>query len=526
MPATTSPFGSPRSSTTSASRSTATRSATRASAPRSPTKTMRRLRYPTRLTKTRRRHRPRASVPRRHRAAGAARPAALPRGARRRARRRHHGDALRRPPREGSRHVGARGVRAPASSASARIRTASPTSPSSGDDLIGARLHARAGARRRAPGAARRGHRRAGAQHARRAPRAGEGARVIRWDVGGYVVGFTTRVGGVSEGPYASLNLGLQDRRRPRCARARTGASPAPRSAPTSGGSRTTTRCTPTASSAPRRRNAASTRTGSGPTSRASRSSRCRPTACRSSLVATDGTPALAVLHAGWKGLLAGIVAEGVDALGGGVLAAAIGPAIGPCCYEVGEEVAAPYRERFGDDVVHGRNLDLWTSAERALRAAGVARIDALRPLHVVRAGDVLLPPPRPRRDRPPGSDRLSSPAEIRERYEQHPRRARPGRHGRRRDEVRVPRGHGGTRRSRHRGRGGEPRAGSRGEARRVRRRVPLALHRPPPEPQGAGRERDLRARATRCRRSPRRASSRSPRSSRSTSPASRRSRV
>jgi YfiH family protein len=91
-------------------------------------------------------------------------------------------------------------------------------------------------------------------------------------------------------------------------------------------------------------------------------------------LVRTDGTPAVAVIHAGWKGLLAGIVAAGVDALGGARgLTAAIGPAIGPCCYEVGEEVATPYRERFGDDVMHGRNLDLWTSAERALAAGGVA---------------------------------------------------------------------------------------------------------------------------------------------------------
>jgi YfiH family protein len=94
-------------------------------------------------------------------------------------------------------------------------------------------------------------------------------------------------------------------------------------------------------------------------------------------LVRTEGPPAVAVLHAGWKGLLAGVVAAGVDALGGGgAVAAAIGPAIGPCCYEVGEEVAAPYRERFGGDVMHGRNLDLWTSAERALRAAGVERVD------------------------------------------------------------------------------------------------------------------------------------------------------
>ena len=54
-----------------------------------------------------------------------------------------------------------------------------------------------------------------------------------------------------------------------------------------------------------------------------------------------------------------------------------IGPGIGPCCYAVGEEVAAPFRERFGDDVVRGRNLDLWSAAERALAgAASVERTD------------------------------------------------------------------------------------------------------------------------------------------------------
>jgi YfiH family protein len=94
-------------------------------------------------------------------------------------------------------------------------------------------------------------------------------------------------------------------------------------------------------------------------------------------LARTDGgRPAVAVLHAGWRGLLEGIVPAGVEALGGGSLAAAIGPGIGPCCYEVGEEVTAPFRERFGDDVVREGRLDLWTSAERALRAAGVDRVD------------------------------------------------------------------------------------------------------------------------------------------------------
>jgi polyphenol oxidase len=42
--------------------------------------------------------------------------------------------------------------------------------------------------------------------------------------------------------------------------------------------------------------------------------------------------PAIAVLHVGWRGLLAGIVGAGVRALGPGKVAAAVGPAIGPCC--------------------------------------------------------------------------------------------------------------------------------------------------------------------------------------------------
>jgi copper oxidase (laccase) domain-containing protein len=94
-------------------------------------------------------------------------------------------------------------------------------------------------------------------------------------------------------------------------------------------------------------------------------------------LARTNGdVPAVAVLHAGRIGILAGIVEAGIAALGGGKVAAAIGPAIGPCCYEVGEEVEAPYRERFGPEIIKGRNLDLWQAADRTLRAAGVDEIE------------------------------------------------------------------------------------------------------------------------------------------------------
>jgi polyphenol oxidase len=101
----------------------------------------------------------------------------------------------------------------------------------------------------------------------------------------------------------------------------------------------------------------------------------CLPVA----LARANGKPGVAVLHVGWRGLLEGIVESGVEALGGGPLRAAIGPGIGPCCFEVGDEVAEPFRARFGPDVLVGRNLDLVEATERALRAAGcdaVGRVD------------------------------------------------------------------------------------------------------------------------------------------------------
>jgi YfiH family protein len=198
---------------------------------------------------------------------------------------------------------------------------------------------------------------------------------MIRWHIGGYVVGFTTRVGGVSEGPYASLNLGVKTRDDPQRARenrriacALLGADIGKLAHNHQVHSNRVVR----AAAGQGGQQADGLWTDEPGVPLLAMSADCLPIV----LVRTHGTRAVAVLHAGWKGLLSGIVASGVKALGGGTIAAAIGPAIGPCCYEVGEEVAAPYRERFGDDVVNGRNLDLWTSAERALRAARVARIE------------------------------------------------------------------------------------------------------------------------------------------------------
>jgi copper oxidase (laccase) domain-containing protein len=42
----------------------------------------------------------------------------------------------------------------------------------------------------------------------------------------------------------------------------------------------------------------------------------------------------------------------------------------------VGLEVAEPFTSAFGPDLLRGRNLDLWTAAERALLAAGVEEVE------------------------------------------------------------------------------------------------------------------------------------------------------
>jgi YfiH family protein len=96
----------------------------------------------------------------------------------------------------------------------------------------------------------------------------------------------------------------------------------------------------------------------------------CLPVA----VAAVDGTR-LALLHAGWRGLESGIVEAGVDAVGAPAVAV-VGPGAGPCCYDVGEDVAEPLRRRFGDDVVRDGRADLWLCAERALRGAGVNVVD------------------------------------------------------------------------------------------------------------------------------------------------------
>jgi YfiH family protein len=89
--------------------------------------------------------------------------------------------------------------------------------------------------------------------------------------------------------------------------------------------------------------------------------------------VAIAADQAVAMLHCGWRGLAGGIIGDAAGRLGG-ASAAAVGPGIGPCCYEVGDEVLDAFAGYEG--VAVGRMLDLRAVAEAQLRAAGIERIE------------------------------------------------------------------------------------------------------------------------------------------------------
>jgi polyphenol oxidase len=90
--------------------------------------------------------------------------------------------------------------------------------------------------------------------------------------------------------------------------------------------------------------------------------------------VALLGPRGLALLHCGWRPLAAGIVAKGASIVG--ATEAAIGPGIGPCCYEVGEEVLEAF-SGLGEGIAEGRMLDLPEVARRLLAAAGVRKVES-----------------------------------------------------------------------------------------------------------------------------------------------------
>lgn len=90
--------------------------------------------------------------------------------------------------------------------------------------------------------------------------------------------------------------------------------------------------------------------------------------------VAMSGPGGVAIVHAGWRGLAGGILAAGADAVA--ATRAAIGPGIGPCCYEVGDEVLAAFAP-LGEGVAEGRMIDLPEAARRLLARAGIEAVES-----------------------------------------------------------------------------------------------------------------------------------------------------
>jgi YfiH family protein len=179
---------------------------------------------------------------------------------------------------------------------------------------------------------------------------------------------FTTRRGGVSTGPYASLNLGLLTDDDPEAVAhnrstlaARTGVLAHGRQV--HGTEVRRVLAPPDADAAPEPADGQATALpGVAPLAL---TADCLPIA-----LATTG--AVAMVHAGWRGLAGGVIEEGMAALReldpDGHAAAAIGPGARSCCYEVGDEV----REALGQD---GPTADLPGAARERLEAMGVTEV-------------------------------------------------------------------------------------------------------------------------------------------------------
>lgn len=109
---------------------------------------------------------------------------------------------------------------------------------------------------------------------------------------------------------------------------------------------------------------------------------------CTPILVYDPVQHACGIAHAGWQGTVARVAHSLIHTMqyefgcNPAKMMAAVGPAIGPCCYEVGSEVIAAIRhsQNDPDTLVHPTrpghaHLDLWQANARQLREAGVGQV-------------------------------------------------------------------------------------------------------------------------------------------------------
>jgi polyphenol oxidase len=207
-----------------------------------------------------------------------------------------------------------------------------------------------------------------------------DGIRWLEAELPGARAAFTTRIGGVSEAPFVSLNLGILTGDRESSVRANRARVAAALGIPGDRvligrqvhGTDVLVRDAPpepnpyatAAGPPPEVDGQATPRSGLAPLVFVAD---CLP-------VALWGSGGVAMVHCGWRGLAGGVVERGVGAVS--ATAAAIGPGIGRCCYEVSAEVVDAF-SHLGDGVAEGRMLDLAEVARRSLERAGVEEIES-----------------------------------------------------------------------------------------------------------------------------------------------------
>lgn len=203
----------------------------------------------------------------------------------------------------------------------------------------------------------------------------------------GLRIAFTGRAGGVSEGPYASLNLGghVEDdaaavaENVARAARAVGACAEEVLTANQVHGTNLVEVHMEGADERARAR-AAAAAGADGFVVTAPRTAALLCFADCTPVVIASPTGSFAVAHAGWRGCVGGIAGKAArelaraDGVSAAELNAYIGPHIGPCCFEVGPEVVEQFRDAFGPGCVEpdGRHVSMARAVAVDLAAAGV----------------------------------------------------------------------------------------------------------------------------------------------------------
>lgn len=95
--------------------------------------------------------------------------------------------------------------------------------------------------------------------------------------------------------------------------------------------------------------------------------------------VLVEAPEAVGAVHAGWRGMADGVVTEllsGMRRAGSVPVRAAIGPSIGPCCFEVGTEVSSRFPDHRRTTSWGTESVDLWGAAQEQLGDLEVWRSD------------------------------------------------------------------------------------------------------------------------------------------------------